>query len=420
MQELGLENAWVSELIFWCLFIPFILWSFSPFVTARKRFYTAVIYARILMVLTLCQILRIISFTSTQLPAPNYHCRLNETTAIREPADKWWNHVVVDVGRQATHGCGDLIFSSHTTFVLVGCLTFTEYGETLILKIIAWIGVGLMSLCIIASRKHYSVDVVIAWYVVPLVFYTMLRRWTTKRPVQDYWPHRPLGGEEGNEPASLQAAAIDNKVSTLGPENKPLLPIVVQMAANGEEGMGNSNANGSAGLNRQVATMKTMHRSNSSAKLNAKPSMSMQSTAYNAVHGRASLNPSKSSKSVGNGLDVSIQESTGVNFQGPQNVHQRRPSTAAINPAGGTGDLIGTRPSSAANLEAVNDIESGRGTVNGSAVSLNSSIGTAFASTTIGDGPFVNRGTSVHHTREASAGIGSGNNNSGADECVVM
>ena len=51
LQELGLQNAWVSETIFWCLFIPFIFWSFSPFVTARKRFYTAVLYARLLMVL---------------------------------------------------------------------------------------------------------------------------------------------------------------------------------------------------------------------------------------------------------------------------------------------------------------------------------------------------------------------------------
>lgn len=35
---------------------------------------------------------------------------------------------------QATHGCGDLVFSSHTTFVLTGVLTFTEYGETLLIK----------------------------------------------------------------------------------------------------------------------------------------------------------------------------------------------------------------------------------------------------------------------------------------------
>ena len=192
--------------------------------TARKRFYTAVIYARILMVLTCCQILRIISFTVTQLPAPNYHCRLGEDTAVREMPTSWWGHIFVDLGRQATHGCGDLIFSSHTTFVLVGVLTFTEYGETLLIKIVAWIGVAAMGLCIVASRKHYSVDVVVAWYTVPLVFYAMLRRWTTKRPVQDYWPHRPLAGDEGQEPAAVEAAALD---ATKSADGKPLLPVVV-------------------------------------------------------------------------------------------------------------------------------------------------------------------------------------------------
>jgi hypothetical protein len=91
------------------MFIPFIIWSFSPFVTARKRFYTAVLYARLLMVLVACQILRIISFTVTQLPAPNYHCRLGRDTAVREMPEHWWGHVVVDVGRQvraASHGWG--------------------------------------------------------------------------------------------------------------------------------------------------------------------------------------------------------------------------------------------------------------------------------------------------------------------------
>jgi hypothetical protein len=217
----------MSESIFWCLFIPFIFWSFSPFVTARKRFYTAVIYARILMVLTTCQILRIISFTVTQLPAPNYHCRAGEETAIREMPESWWGHIYVDVGRQATHGCGDLIFSSHTTFVLVGVLTFTEYGETLLIKIIAWIGVALMGLCIVASRKHYSVDVVVAWYTVPLVFYAMHRRWTTKRPMQDYWPHRPLAGEgEGTDASS---AALEAAAGGLDGEAKPLLPVVTSL-----------------------------------------------------------------------------------------------------------------------------------------------------------------------------------------------
>lgn len=50
-QELGLANEWVSELIFTSLFVSFVLWSFSPFVFPKKRFYTAVLYARFLTAL---------------------------------------------------------------------------------------------------------------------------------------------------------------------------------------------------------------------------------------------------------------------------------------------------------------------------------------------------------------------------------
>jgi len=113
--------------------------------------------------------------------------------------------------------------------VLVGCLTFTEYGETLILKIIAWIGVGMMSLCIVASRKHYSVDVVVAWYTVPLVFYAMMRRWTTVRPVHEQWPHRPLIGEE-------LGVAVKEENGDVSPSDKPLLPVVTVPAHHARQG----------------------------------------------------------------------------------------------------------------------------------------------------------------------------------------
>jgi hypothetical protein len=235
LPELGLANAWVSEYIFLCLFVPFLAWTFSPFVApARARFYTAVLWARLLAVLCACQALRIISFTVTQLPAPNYHCRAAEETAVREMPDKWWGHVAVDLGRQTTHGCGDLVFSSHTTFVLVGVLTYTEYGGSRALKLVGWLGAAAMALAIVASRKHYSVDVVVAWYVVPLVFYAMLRRWTTKRPAADFWPHRPLAGEEGAEAGGAVGVLLEHGAPLGGGElearpeggKPPLLPVV--------------------------------------------------------------------------------------------------------------------------------------------------------------------------------------------------
>lgn len=53
------------------------------------------------------------------------------------------------------------------------------------LQVIVWLASAVLSVLIVASRKHYSVDVLIAWYVVPLVFWTLQRRWTTKRNVND-------------------------------------------------------------------------------------------------------------------------------------------------------------------------------------------------------------------------------------------
>ena len=50
---------------------------------------------------------------------------------------------------------------------------------------IVWLAVAVLSVLIVASRKHYSVDVLIAWYVVPLVFWTLHRRWTTKRNINE-------------------------------------------------------------------------------------------------------------------------------------------------------------------------------------------------------------------------------------------
>ena len=58
-------------------------------------------------------------------------------------------------------------------------------GECLGVQVIVWVAVAVLSVLIVASRKHYSVDVLIAWYVVPLVFWTLHRRWTTKRNISD-------------------------------------------------------------------------------------------------------------------------------------------------------------------------------------------------------------------------------------------
>eukprot|EP00192_Tetraselmis_astigmatica_P018091 CAMPEP_0117658656 /NCGR_PEP_ID=MMETSP0804-20121206/5978_1 /TAXON_ID=1074897 /ORGANISM="Tetraselmis astigmatica, Strain CCMP880" /LENGTH=242 /DNA_ID=CAMNT_0005465187 /DNA_START=896 /DNA_END=1624 /DNA_ORIENTATION=+ len=129
------------------------------------------------------------SFSVTRLPAPNYHCRAGQATAMRAWPKHWWGHLIFDFKRAMLYSCGDLIFSSHTTFALSGALAYNEYGSFLPIKVIAWIAVFLLSLAIIASRKHYTVDVLVAWWTVPLVFYAYHRRWTLSRPVMEEEEH---------------------------------------------------------------------------------------------------------------------------------------------------------------------------------------------------------------------------------------
>lgn len=218
--ELGPEKHWVSETIFGTLFITFIIWTFTPFFTQHKRFYTVVMWSRLLMVLVVCQALRIITFSVTRLPGPSFHCRGGEPFATRPWPDHWTGHVVVDVQRAASKSCGDLIFSSHTTFMLTGILAYNEYGNLPIMRTIAWLAGVVVSILIIASRKHYTVDIVVAWYAVPLVFYTLHRRWTTKRPMSELLV--ALG--ENDEPDPGQA---ENGMDTTHTQDQ----VAVQMLA---------------------------------------------------------------------------------------------------------------------------------------------------------------------------------------------
>jgi len=156
----------------------------------QPKFYTCVLYGRVLSTLCCCQLLRALSFLSTSLPGPNYHCRAGSPAATLPMPRRWYGHLLVDVGEQATKGCGDLIFSSHTTFALVGCLSYQSFGNFNLVKKALWVSAVALSLLIVASRKHYTVDVVIAWYVVPLVWSFASRRWTT--------PERRSGSGSGS------------------------------------------------------------------------------------------------------------------------------------------------------------------------------------------------------------------------------
>ncbi|KAJ6806840.1 phosphatidylinositol:ceramide inositolphosphotransferase-like [Iris pallida] len=171
LPELGQERSYVSETLFTTMFISFLLWSFHPFIYNSKRFYTVLLWCRVFAFLVASQALRIITFYSTQLPGPNYHCREGSKLARLPPPDSIFDLLLLNFPKGILYGCGDLIFSSHMIFTLVFVRTYHKYGSKRFVKVLAWLIAIIQSLLIIASRKHYTVDVVVAWYTVNLVVF---------------------------------------------------------------------------------------------------------------------------------------------------------------------------------------------------------------------------------------------------------
>ncbi|XP_068649878.1 phosphatidylinositol:ceramide inositolphosphotransferase-like isoform X2 [Aristolochia californica] len=171
LPELGQDKAYISESLFSFLFVSFVLWTFHPFILQSKKFYTVLLWRRVLAFLVASQTLRIITFYSTQLPGPNYHCREGSKLARLPRPDSVLEVLLINFPRGAIYGCGDLIFSSHMIFTLVFVLTYQKYGTKRCIKQIAWLIAVVLSFLIIASRKHYTVDVVVAWYTVNLVVF---------------------------------------------------------------------------------------------------------------------------------------------------------------------------------------------------------------------------------------------------------
>ncbi|GLT37680.1 hypothetical protein SLA2020_119840 [Shorea laevis] len=171
LPELGQDKNYISEAVFTFIFCSFILWTFHPFVFQSKRIYTVLIWCRVFAYLVVSQSLRIVTFYSTQLPGPNYHCREGSKLARLPPPESLLAVLLINFPRGAIYGCGDLIFSSHMIFSLVFVRTYQKYGIRRGIKQFAWLLAVAQSLLIIASRKHYTVDIVVAWYTVNLVVF---------------------------------------------------------------------------------------------------------------------------------------------------------------------------------------------------------------------------------------------------------
>lgn len=214
LPELGKQNAHISESLFTFVFVSFVLWSFHPFVFYNKRFYSALLWVRVLMCLVICQFLRMASFMVTQLPGPNYHCHEGQPTATLPPPRSVKDVLLLNFPYGVIYGCGDLIFSSHMTFALTFFHAYNKYGTRQWIKVVAFLTMVALSLLIIASHKHYSVDIVVAWFVVYFVFFFVDRKladagYGERVPTSNGPPLLPMTVRAGKEGRSKEEKLLN-------------------------------------------------------------------------------------------------------------------------------------------------------------------------------------------------------------------
>lgn len=148
--------------------------------------YLVILLKRCLLQLSICLVFRIMSFLATALPSPAAHCELkfNDACLAANPNDPV--QCVIpnpefdppSIGQLFTrldslNGCGDLMFSSHTIYTVSLILTMwkfwpNKYGVTIMVCV--QIAIAFL---IVASRKHYTLDVLSALYIVPLFWFTL-------------------------------------------------------------------------------------------------------------------------------------------------------------------------------------------------------------------------------------------------------
>ncbi|KAF9942068.1 hypothetical protein BGZ75_001144 [Mortierella antarctica] len=150
---------WLTDLADIILFVPTVLLVLTHY----RPLY---LLCKVLLTWALCNLMRITTIAITSFPDPRAGCV----------------HSVGEFFSTFTlHRCGDCMFSGHTVIFVISALVWTSHGYHRFphrLRWLAWMClIFVWCLCIgsaiivIANRAHYTVDVLVAFYVAGGNFY---------------------------------------------------------------------------------------------------------------------------------------------------------------------------------------------------------------------------------------------------------
>ncbi|KAF9416026.1 hypothetical protein BGZ94_010329 [Podila epigama] len=150
---------WLTDLADAILFIPTVI-------MVATHYRPLYLLCKVLLTWALCNVMRITTIAITSFPDPREGC-------VHSVAEFFTTF--------SLHRCGDCMFSGHTVIFVISALVWTSHGYHRFPRRFRWLGIlcvlFVWTLCIgsaiivIANRAHYTVDVLVAFYVAGGNFY---------------------------------------------------------------------------------------------------------------------------------------------------------------------------------------------------------------------------------------------------------
>ena len=195
MPELSLESPLRSLSDIMTLVLPIGAGVQTALLTREHRIRVFMSYFRLM---TVGYALRTLTVSLTSLPGPAPHCRLQSSSSPSsvEPAYLHpplnWRDIVTRIGPMQGKftTCGDLIFSGHMCLLNTALLLYLRQLDRYLSRTgrrVRWMCGALylatVAMLCIASRKHYTVDIVLGILISTLSFFHFEHSWWRPHPV---------------------------------------------------------------------------------------------------------------------------------------------------------------------------------------------------------------------------------------------
>jgi PAP2 superfamily C-terminal len=151
-----------------------------PSPTCPPKPYFINMFRRFVSILAAGHTLRFLSYIGTSLPGAADHCMPGMVESLTPPKPTTLAEILTRYAASPGSNCGDLVFSGHMLQAITFGFIVTRYGqrcfslagraETL-LRAATFTLVASQAFFVVAARNHYTVDVIVACYTTPLLWY---------------------------------------------------------------------------------------------------------------------------------------------------------------------------------------------------------------------------------------------------------